>query len=50
MDSGGYKIIYDLEPYMIDDCDTYFMVYRDCKHIASFWNKIDAFDYVKGIN
>ncbi len=47
MDNGGYKIIYDLEPYIIDDCNTYYMVYKDYKHIASFKNKLDAFDYVK---
>lgn len=46
MDNGGYKIIYDLEPYTIDDCETFFMVYKNHKHIASFWNRKDAFDYV----
>jgi len=45
MDDGGYKIIYDCEPYQIDDCGTYMMVYCNHRHIASFKTKELAFNY-----
>ena len=46
MDDGGYKIIYDVSPYMVDDCGSYFMIYKNYKHIASFKTKELALDYV----
>lgn len=45
MDNGGYKIIYDVEPFQIDDCGSYFMIYRNYKYIGEFKNKIEAVRY-----
>lgn len=46
MDNGGYNFILDLKPYLVEDCEDFFMVYKDYKHIASFKEKREALDYI----
>lgn len=46
MDDGGYKIILSLGPYEIDDCGSYFVIYKDSKYIGEFKNRDSAMFYV----
>ena len=45
MDSGGWKVVYDLKPYTITDEGDYFAVHYDYKQIASYKDKALAFEY-----
>lgn len=46
MDNGGYKIICSLGPFEIDDCGSYFSIYKNSKYIGEFKNRDNAFKYV----
>src|SRR5882672_8486270 len=46
MDSGGWISVFNLGTYNIYDENDYFAVYDDSKHIASFWSKEEAQEFV----
>jgi hypothetical protein len=46
MDSGGWNSLFKLGTYNIYDENDYFPVYDGTKHIASFWSKEEAQEFV----